>query len=487
MRGSDFNFAGRLVRRLGPSSLLTDAASGETISADELPGLICGAASGFLSAGLRPDDPVLISCGLSPASTVAYLGAMYGGLVPVPLDDRVFQSAGQSIALKTGAKAAWTGASIPCPWARKAGLPHFSGNFKSCSGDSLAAAPRQQKDLAALMATSGSTGAPRLVRVTHENLIANTEAIIRSQNLGADERAMLVLSLSYCLGASVIHTHLYQGGGVVFDSRFMFADKVLRAINTHGCTTFAGVPTVYHMLTERSSIRSIPMPSLRRFLQAGGALTPKCIETVRQIAPHQQFIVMYGQTEATARISCLPADRLAEKLGSVGTLLDNLVLRIVDEEGAELPAGQTGEIWVKGPSVCDGYFDDEAETARKFCDGWLKTGDLGSVDADGFLYIKGRKGDFLKTRGVRVDFAAVEAMVHAVPGVSECAAVAESHPTAGEALALFVVPENGASDLPARIRRALPPQWTCSAVNLISELPRNANGKVVRHMLRAGV
>jgi acyl-CoA synthetase (AMP-forming)/AMP-acid ligase II len=478
------NFAGLLFRRIGPDSQLIDAATGETLSAAQIRGLILGAAAGFLAGGLRTGDAVVLSCSLSPASTLAYLGAMYAGLVPIPLEDRAFNACGQSLASKTRARAVWTSAATQGTWAKQAGLGHFVGLFGTCSDTSLPPAPRSEKDLAALMPTSGSTGTPRLVRVTHGNLIANTQAIIRSQSLGADERAMLVLPLSYCFGASVIHTHLYQGGGIVYDSRFMFPDKVLRAIQTHSCTTFAGVPTVYNILAGRSSIRSIPLTGLRRFLQAGGALAPQCVQAMREIVPTAQFFVMYGQTEATARISCLPPGRLEEKAGSGGLLLDNLVLQIVDEEGLEVPNGQTGEIWVKGPSICDGYFEDAEETARKFCDGWLKTGDIASLDPDGFVWIKGRKGDFMKIRGVRVTFAEVEAKVAETPGVSECAAVSVPHPEAGEALALFIVPENGASELPERVRRAIPPQWTCSAVNLVPELPRNSHGKIARYLLK---
>ena len=335
------------------------------------------------------------------------------------------------------------------------------------------------------MPTSGSTGVPRLVRVSHRNLIANTEAIIHSQSLGGDERAMLILPLSYCFGASVIHTHLYQGGGVVYDSRFMFPDKVLRAINTHSCTTFAGVPTVYNILLRRSSIASIPLPGLRRFLQAGGPLAPESIRRMRGLVPNSLFFVMYGQTEATARIACLPPEALDKKLGSAGVLLNNLQLEIVDELGRELPRGETGEIWVRGPSVCDGYFEDEEETARKFADGWLKTGDFASLDEDGCIWVKGRRGDFIKIRGVRVSFAEVESKVAETPGVHECAVASVAHPEAGEALALFIVPENGAGDLPDRVRRALPPHWTCSDVHIVRELPKTSNGKIARHQLKA--
>jgi acyl-CoA synthetase (AMP-forming)/AMP-acid ligase II len=325
--------------------------------------------------------------------------------------------------------------------------------------------------------------------VTHGNLISNTEAIVRSQRLGTNEKAMLIMPLSYCFGASVLHTHLYQGGSVVFDSRFMFPDKVLQAINQYGCTTFAGVPTVYNILLRRSNLRSMSFPCLRRFLQAGGGLAPDGVEEMRAIVPSAEFFVMYGQTEATARISCLPSDRLTEKLGSAGMPLENLQVRIVDEQGREAAQDQIGEITVSGPSVCAGYFDEPEASREKFCDGWLKTGDLGSLDQDGCLWIQGRTSDFIKIRGYRVGLAEVEAKVTAVAGVCECAAIGVEHPEAGEAIALFVVPDeqhssNGAGSLTDRVKQALPSQWTCSSVKIVSELPRTANGKIARPQLQ---
>lgn len=271
----EWNFAGRLVERLGPNSDLTDAATGQTLPATDVPGLIAGFAAGFLSLGLRPGDRILISCGLNPASMLAYLGAMYAGCVPVPVDERTLAASGHLVFAKAQAKAAWTAKQVRWDWARKNGFPQVEGYFDPPPVHRLRPAPCAENDLAALMPTSGSTGLPRLVMVSHGNLIANTEAIIRSQNLGTDEKAMLIMPVSYCFGASIVHTHLYQGGGIVFDSRFMFPDKVLEAINTFECTTFAGVPTVYNILLRRSHLGSIALPGLRRFLQAGGALAPR--------------------------------------------------------------------------------------------------------------------------------------------------------------------------------------------------------------------
>jgi len=482
------NFAARLVERLGENSALIESASGQTFQAAEIFGYIAGFASQFLSAGLRPDDRVVISCGVNPESSLPYLGAMYAGIVPVLLDERTHAASGDLICEKTHAKAAWSSKPVRWEWLRKKGFARFAGLCEPCSPDSVVSCSRKEEDLAALMPTSGSTGIPRLVMVSHRNLISNTEAIVRSQRLATDEKAMLIMPLSYCFGASVLHTHLFQGGGVVFDSRFMFPDKVLQAIDKYRCTTFAGVPAVFNILLRRSNLRSTELPCLRRFLQAGGALGPERVDELRRTIPGAEFFAMYGQTEATARISCLPAERLNEKLGSAGIPLDNVAVRVVDQEGHQLEEGHIGEIQVSGPSVCAGYFDEPAATQTKFCDGWLKTGDLGYRDKDGYIWIQGRSSDFIKIRGYRVGIAEVEARVGAVPGVCECAATGVQHPEAGEALVLFLVKEagdeDGATSLLERVRQALPSQWTCTSIKIVPELPRTSNGKIARSQLQ---
>jgi acyl-coenzyme A synthetase/AMP-(fatty) acid ligase len=301
--------------------------------------------------------------------------------------------------------------------------------------------------------------------------------------LGQGDTAMLVMPVSYCFGASVVHTHLYQGGGVVFDSRFMFADKVLHAVNAYNCATFAGVPFIYYALLRRSNLRSITLPGLRRFLQAGGALAPESVRELCSIVPTAEFFAMYGQTEATARISCLPAARLSDKMGSAGLPLDNLEVRIADDEGRVLPMGQVGEIQVRGPSVCSGYFDEPEWTERKFGSGWLKTGDSASCDDEGYLWVKGRTEEFVKIRGLRVSVAEVESRVGTISGITECAAIGVKHPEQGEGLALLIVAEDSGDSLTERIWRALPPHWTGATLKFVAELPRSANGKIARHQL----
>ena len=475
---AEWNFAGRLVKRLGPCSHLIDAATGVKISAQELPRLIATYGASLRSAGLNESDRVLIGCSLSLSSALVYLGAIYAGLVAVPVDDRALKDSGAVLLKATGAKAVWTEAGLRGDGAHEGSIVYLQGDLAKENPEVLPPAACVDTDLAALMATSGSTGVPRFVMVTHGNLIANTEAIIRSQQLAGDERAMLILPVSYCFGASVMHTHLYQGGSVVFDRRFMFPDKVLQAMAQLDCTTFAGVPTVYNVLLRRSNLRRIALPSLRRFLQAGGSLAPQRVNEMRAVFPLAKFYIMYGQTEATARISCLEPENWEGKPGSVGRPLDNLVVRIVDEEGNDLPPCQIGELLVKGASICSGYLNDPEETRRVFSGGWLRTRDLARRDEEGYLWIEGRKGAFLKMRGMRVSFPEVEAKVTAIPGVYECVARATDHPEAGEALVIFIVPDHGAKIGMEEVRRHLPAHWAIDSIRLVSELPKTSAGKI---------
>jgi long-chain acyl-CoA synthetase len=480
---AEWNFAGRLVERLGQESFLTDAATGRTIGPEDLSRRIVAYAASLRAVGLKEGDRLLISCTLSIPTALVYLGAIYAGLVAVPVEDRAVRESAAMLLDTTDAKAVWTERVYQGDRAGSAPTLWLQGELGDGHSKLHPPASRTATDLAALMATSGSTGVPRFVMVSHGNLIANTEAIIRSQRLGAAEKAMLILPLNYCFGTSILHTHLYQGGGVVFDRRFMFPDKVLHAIAQCGCTTFAGVPTAYNVLLRRSNIRQVPMPTLRRFLQAGGPLARERVNEMRAAFPQTEFYVMYGQTEATARISCMEPERWDEKPGSVGKPLDNLTVSIVDEEGNALRAGQVGELIVKGPSICAGYWNNPEESRRTFRNGWLQTGDLARQDEAGYLWIEGRKGTFVKMRGMRVSFPEVEARVAAIPGIYECAASAVGHAEAGEALVLFIVTDRGAKIEMEEIRRFLPAHWTIDSVRVVPEIPKTSGGKIARTSL----
>lgn len=344
---------------------------------------------------------------------------------------------------------------------------------------------------ALLVYTSGSTGTPRGVIQTHANIGANTAAICRYLELGPDDRALSILPLFYCYGKSVLQTHLFVGGSVFFDHRFMYPRVVMEAIEEERCTGFSGVPLTFEILRRQVDLSTIARSSLRYVTQAGGAMHPDTIRWARAAFAPARLFVMYGQTEATARLSYLPPERAADKEGSIGRGLDNVELRVVDEAGREVPPGVEGELVARGPSITPGYFRAPEETAAILRDGWLHTGDLARRDEDGFLYITGRTRDMLKLGGHRVSALEIEQVLARHPSVEEAAVVGVPDATGGEAAIAFVVAAAGAPRDEQALRRFcrenLPAFKVPREVRFVDDLPRTASGKVARSELQRRV
>ncbi len=239
---------------------------------------------------------------------------------------------------------------------------------------------------AVLMLTSGTTARPKVVRVTQANIQANTLSILAYLGLRSDDRILVVLPFYYCYGASLLHTHLRAGARLVLCNSMAFPGKVIDLMTEQECTGFAGVPSSYQLLLRASTFGSRPLPALRILQQAGGKLSSVLVEEVLAAQPNARLFVMYGQTEATARLSYLPPERLPDKLGSIGRGIPGVELRVLDEEGRPVRPGERGEIYARGANVCAGYLDDPAGTATKFTPDGLRTGDLAVVDEEGFIY-----------------------------------------------------------------------------------------------------
>lgn len=334
-------------------------------------------------------------------------------------------------------------------------------------------------DLAAIMFTSGSTAEPRGVMISHANILANTRDIISSLDLGADDRIMAVLPFHYCFGTSLLHTHLLVGGSVVIDNRFLFPEKVLQNMVATQCTGLAGVPSTYQILLRRSNLRNMDFPDLKKVQQAGGKLADNFIAELEEGLPGADVFIMYGQTEATARLSCIsPGDRRCRP-GSIGRGLANVRLEIRDAEDRVVPVGQVGEIVAMGPSIAHGYWQKEEATGRVFGDG-LRTGDLGRMDDEGFVFIVDRARDFLKCGGKRVSCRQIEETILLCEGMVECAVVGVPDLVLGEAVFLYAVHERGADAAAclqqhcvANLDRTLHPK----GIVFLAELPRNKSGK----------
>ena len=338
-----------------------------------------------------------------------------------------------------------------------------------------------------LQLTSGTTSAPKAVRVTHGNIQANTESIVEYLGLQADDRMLVVLPFSYCFGASLLHTHLRVGGSVALCHTLTFPETVVDAIVQHHCTGFAGVPSTYQLLLRASSLSSRPLPSLRHLQQAGGKLPPTLIDELVAAQPGARVFVMYGQAEATARLSFLPPEDIGRRRGSIGRGIPRVQLRVVDEDDQDVAPGAVGEIVASGPSITKGYWNDPEATAQRYRGGSLRTGDLATVDEDGYVYIVDRAADFIKSWGIRISSQEIEEAALRVPSVMSAAAVGVPDEIAGEAIVLFVVTRDDEltpDDVLTALRGVLAKHMVPHQVRIVSELPLNANGKLVKSQLR---
>jgi long-chain acyl-CoA synthetase len=341
---------------------------------------------------------------------------------------------------------------------------------------------------AVLMFTSGTTSRPKAVRVTHGNIQANTESIITFLELTNDDRVLVILPFYYCYGASLLHTHLRRGGSVIICNSFVFPETAIDLLEREQCTVLAGVPSSFQLLLRASTFAQRMLPSLRLIQQAGGKLPPVLIEELLAATTTAKLFVMYGQTEATARLSYLPPDKLQQKPGSIGKGIPGVELRVLDENGKPVLPGEQGEIYATGANISPGYYQDAEGSAAKFTRYGLRTGDLAVVDDDGYIFIVDRRDDFIKSWGHRVSSQEVEAAALRMEQLVSAAAIGVPDDEAGEAVILFVTVRPGTDVTPEQVlavcRQHLPKYMVPRSVLVLDALPLNASGKIAKPRLR---
>jgi acyl-CoA synthetase (AMP-forming)/AMP-acid ligase II len=293
---------------------------------------------------------------------------------------------------------------------------------------------------AEIIFTSGSTGKPKGVMISHKNLVANTSSIVEYLQLSQNDRMLVVLPFYYCYGLSLLHTHLRVGGSIVLNNSFIFLGRIIKDLVDHKCTGFAGVPSHFQILLRKSdSFKKTKFPSLRYVTQAGGKLATIFIDEFRQNHPEVKFIVMYGQTEATARLSYLPPELYKQKKGSIGKGIPGVELKVVNENWKKINPGETGEVIAQGDNIMMGYFADDSGTKNAIKQGWLFTGDLGTVDEEGYIYLTARSKEIIKVRGKRISPKEIEAVILEIPEVIDCSIEGVDDEIEGEMLKATVV------------------------------------------------
>ena len=485
-------------------------AGNRTVTYDELDRLANRFANALMQAGIQRHDRVVIALENSIELVATYLGTMKAGAVAVPLpagptSDRLpfaVAECGPAAAVIDRATAAELDAHPPPRPIRVTFVTGRRGPNRPPSGpvaleDVLAAgndcAPNVRVidiDLAAIIYTSGSTGEPRGVMLTHRNFVANARSIVSYLGLTERDRVMCVLPFYYVYGLSLLHTHLAVGGSLVLDNSFVYPNVVLRSMQKHAVTGFAGVPSTFALLLHRSALASTPLPTLRYVTQAGGAMPPARIREWLERGPKAAFYVMYGATEASARLTYLEPSRLLDKLGSIGKPIPDVEIVIVKDDGTLAKPGEVGELVACGSNIALGYWNAPEHTSERFSARGYCTGDLGYADDEGYLFLVGRKHDMIKVGAHRVGAKEIEDVLHDFPNVLEAAVVAAPHNLLGEAPVAFVSLRDSTSrdDLAvlAFCQTRLPAHKVPTRIVVRDELPKLGRvGKVDKRALLA--
>lgn len=342
----------------------------------------------------------------------------------------------------------------------------------------------QANDLASIIYTSGSTGKAKGVMLSHENIVSNTNSICQYLCLGRDDIQMVVLPFFYVMGKSLLNTHFAVGGTVVINNKFAFPASVIKQMIEENVTGFSGVPSTYAYLLHRSPLSAgkNKLGALRYCSQAGGHMSGQLKKELRMALPETtQIYIMYGATEASARLTYLEPEKYEEKMGSIGKAIPGVTLRILDDHGAEVLRGETGELVADGSNIMKGYWKDPQTTEKVLDNFGYHTGDQCYQDEEGYYFLRGRKDHLLKVGGHRINPQEVEDILMDTGLVIEAAIIGIEDRLLGHKLVAFVTPKNDTvyeNNLLEICSGKLPKYKWPAMIRLVKTLPKNANGKI---------
>lgn len=350
-------------------------------------------------------------------------------------------------------------------------------------------------DLAALIYTSGSTGEPKGVMSSHLNMVSAARSIIQYIENTPDDIIVSVLPLSFDYGLYQVIMAFMFGGTVVLERSFLYPAKILERIEREKATGFPLVPTIAAFLVKMKNLAHHDLGSLRYLTNTAAALPVDHIRKLRTLLPRTRFFSMYGLTECK-RVSYLPPEELDHRPSSVGKAIPNSEVFVMNEAGEEVPAGEVGELVIRGSHVMCGYWNSPELTERTFRAGrksgerLLYSGDLFRKDEDGYLYFVGRKDDVIKTRGERVSPREIENALCEMHGVAEAAVFGLPDEILGQAVTACIVWCDGARPVERDVRKfcadRLQPFMVPKHVIFVDSLPRSPNGKIDKKVLKSG-
>lgn len=431
--------------------------------------LKCGAVVAPMNPGLKPDGLQYLLDELDPAAIIA---SFKSERLMKAID---VSGLGLKLVVIKQPKMVWQG------------LPFSKTSFEEAVSQTSTKRDKihiDDSDLASIIYTSGSTGEPKGVMLSHGNIVANTNSICEYLSLSDNDIQMVVLPFFYVMGKSLLNTHMSAGGTVVINNRFMYPADVVNQMVTEKVTGFSGVPSTFAYLLNRSPLAACrdQLTHLRYCSQAGGHMARTLKMALREVLPrHTEIVVMYGATEASARLTYLAPDQFASKMDSIGKPIPDVTIGIFNNEGKEVSDGQEGELVASGPNIMKGYWKNPKDTKKVLSKHGYHTGDIGYRDKDGFLHVLRRKDGLLKVGGHRVNPTEIEDAILATDLVIEAAVVGMPDKLMGHVLSAIVVfkeSETQTNDVLEKCAATLPSHKLPAHIISTRLLPKNASGKI---------
>ena len=455
--------------------------------------------------GVKSGDRVLLLLGNSPEYIISYYGILKAGAIAVPVNTDV-KAAGLEWMIKdTNSKILISSSNfyrtlhdcilqnttlekiIMCnPKSSQTDFGISTISWADIFQNTAKSKPDillDKHDLASIIYTSGSTGKPKGVMLSHKNIVSNTVAICHSLDLSSSDIQMVVLPFFYVMGKSLLNSHFAVGGTLVINNTFVYPATVLNQMVEEKVTGLSGVPSTYAFLLHRSPLASFrdKLPHLRYCSQAGGHMAKPIKLALRQALPdHTKIFIMYGATEASARLTCLDDSFYESKMDSVGKPIEETSIQIVDEQGQVLPENAIGELIARGPGIMSGYWNNSEATKMVLNDGCYRTGDLGYIDEDGFIFIVGRKDNQIKVGGNRINTQEIEDLLIETGLVIETFVTGYPDALLGHKLIAMAVAKNKELDsqtILATCAQLMPRYKIPHLLLLVPSLPKTSSGK----------
>lgn len=456
-KSSLFNPHGTLIEESGQLHQVQEIlADGDTLFSDVISGSLA-----------------LLLCQNQYESVFFYINTIKRGVVPILIDAESDVSLVNEIILKYRPEYIFT-PSIKETQFENYFVRHYFKNYILLKSDQENVITLNPK-LALLLSTSGTTGSPKLVRLSYQNLLSNAFSISEYLHLDSSEIAITSMPMNYSFGLSIINSHLLVGGSVVMTSESITQRRFWNIFKNFNVTSLSGVPYTFEIL-KKFRLLNVELPSLKMLTQAGGKLSNELIEHFSQFSFNKgiQFFLMYGQTEGTARLSYLPSQQNIEKLGSIGRPIPNGKFYIIDEKGDKInQPGTPGELVYTGPNVMLGYAEHKVDLALGDENkGILNTGDIALFDEEEFYFIVGRIKRFIKIFGNRINLDELEHLLLGKGIQAACTGKDNS-------LLVYITKPEYSVLVKEYLSKKLGIHYSVYVIKVIEKIPKNPSGKIL--------